>query len=104
MTRRILRHRVRDLLRTNRLPPGDSYLRLRAGPASGRLCSCCDEAIRSGTEYGPEVRDSPGWRFHPRCHAIWKEERFNRGEADDDMAAGSASIRKYPPHPEKEAG
>jgi hypothetical protein len=78
---RLLRDRVRDLLRNDRLP-ADGFLRLRARPASGRLCSCCDEPISTGMEYGAEVGESPDWRFHPRCHEIWKEERFTRWQPE----------------------
>jgi len=81
MTVDTLRHRVRHLLLTDRLPPADSHFRLRAGPASGLRCCCCDQPISAGTEYGPEFRDSRGWRFHPQCHAVWKEERFNLSES-----------------------
>jgi hypothetical protein len=80
----LLRDRVRDLLRADRLP-AEGFLRLRARPASGRPCSCCDEPISTGTEFGAESGESPDWRFHPRCHEIWKEERFTRGKPETGM-------------------
>ena len=101
---RLLRHRVRHLLQTDRLPARDSYFIVRPRPASGLPCCCCDQPISTGTEYGPELCDGPGWRFHLQCHAIWKEERLNRAEADAAVTAASASIRTQLPLMAEEAG
>jgi hypothetical protein len=82
----VVRQRVRNLLAADRLP-GDVPTRMWGGAATGLSCCCCSEPIDSGTEYELDFRDSPGWRFHPRCYEIWHEERPSPGESKADISA-----------------
>ena len=50
-------------------------------------CCCCGEPVSAGPEYELEFLDSPGWRFHRRCHEIWNEERLGRTRPQANGAA-----------------
>lgn len=71
-----VRDRVRALLAAGRLP-GNDPLKLWAGPSTAKVCSCCGEVVNTATEYELDF-DFDGnvtILFHPRCYAIWNEER-----------------------------
>ena len=74
----LVRERVREMLAVNRLP-ADEPAKLWAGPSMGKPCNACGETIRTATEY---ELDFPTLTIllHPRCYAIWNEER-RRGTA-----------------------
>jgi hypothetical protein len=74
-----VRERVRQLLTSGRLPAEDP-VKLWAGPSMAKPCFCCVETISTATEYELDFRDTPGILFHPRCYAIWNEERKRVGE------------------------
>jgi len=69
----LVRERVREMLGARRLP-GDDPAKLWAGPSMGKPCTACGETIRTATEY---ELDFPNVTIllHPRCYAIWNEER-----------------------------
>lgn len=66
--------RVRELLASGRLP-SDDPLKLWAGPSMAKPCSCCGELINTATEYELDFSGTVTILFHPRCYAIWNEER-----------------------------
>jgi len=49
-------------------------------------CSCCGEIISTATEYELDFSGTLTILFHPRCYAIWNEER-------------KAHDRRAPPRP-----
>lgn len=69
-----VRQRVRELLASGRLPTDDP-LKLWAGPSMAKPCSCCAELINTATEYELDFSGTLTILFHPRCYAIWNEER-----------------------------
>ena len=69
-----VRERVRGLLASGRLPSEDP-LKLWAGPSMAKPCSCCGEIISTATEYELDFSGTLTILFHPRCYAIWNEER-----------------------------
>jgi hypothetical protein len=69
-----IRQRVRELLASGRLP-SDDPLKLWAGPSMAKPCSCCGELISTATEYELDFSGTVTTLFHPRCYAIWNEER-----------------------------
>ena len=71
----LVRERVREMLATGQLPAGDP-VKLWAGPSMGKPCTICGETIRTATEYELDFA-SPvvTLLLHPRCYAIWNEER-----------------------------
>ena len=50
-------------------------MKLWAGPSMAKTCACCGEIIRSATEYELDFSGVVTVLFHPRCYAIWNEER-----------------------------
>jgi hypothetical protein len=70
----LVRERVREMLATSRLPAGDP-VKLWAGPSMGKPCSVCGETIRTATEYELDFVPTRTILLHPRCYAIWNEER-----------------------------
>jgi hypothetical protein len=75
----LVRERVREMLASQRLPSADP-VKLWAGPSMGKPCSACGETIRTTTEYELDFVPALVLLFHPRCYAIWNEER-RRGSA-----------------------
>ncbi len=69
-----VRERVRGLLTSGRLP-GEDPVKLWAGPSMAKPCSCCGEIISTATEYELDFSGTLTILFHPRCYAIWNEER-----------------------------
>ena len=69
-----VRERVRGLLTSGRLPSEDP-VKLWAGPSMAKPCSCCGEIITTATEYELDFSGALTILFHPRCYAIWNEER-----------------------------
>jgi hypothetical protein len=69
-----VRQRVQELLASGRLP-SDDPLKLWAGPSMAKPCSCCGELISTATEYELDFSGTVTTLFHPRCYAIWNEER-----------------------------
>ena len=69
-----VRERVRGLLASGRLPSEDP-LKLWAGPSMAKPCACCGEIISTATEYELDFSGTLTILFHPRCYAIWNEER-----------------------------
>ena len=69
-----VRERVRGLLTSGRLPSEDP-VKLWAGPSMAKPCSCCGEIITTATEYELDFSGTLTILFHPRCYAIWNEER-----------------------------
>lgn len=65
---------MRGLLASGRLPTDDP-IKLWAGPSMAKACSCCGEIISTATEYELEFSGTLTILFHPRCYAIWNEER-----------------------------
>lgn len=74
-----VRERVREMLASGRLPGGDP-IKLWAGPSMGKPCTACGETIRTATEYELDFAPTLTILLHPRCYAIWNEER-RRGPA-----------------------
>ena len=70
----LVRERVRELLLANRLP-GDDPIKLWAGPSMGKPCTACGETISTSTEYELDFPGGLTILLHPRCYAIWNEER-----------------------------
>jgi hypothetical protein len=70
----LVRERVREMLAIGRLPTGDP-VKLWAGPSMGKPCSVCGETIRVATEYELDFGARVTLLLHPRCYAIWNEER-----------------------------
>jgi hypothetical protein len=85
MRETLIRERVRRLLRDAELP-ADDPVRVWAGPSRGRVCCCCDEGIRTVTEYEVDFSADRRLYFHPRCYAIWKDARR------EPHAGGSAEV------------
>ena len=75
----LVRERVREMLIARRLP-ADDPTKLWAGPSLGKPCTACGETIRTATEYELDFALSVTILLHPRCYAIWNEER-RRGSA-----------------------
>jgi hypothetical protein len=75
----LVRERVREMLATHRLPSNDP-VKLWAGPSMGKPCSACGETIDTATEYELDFAPTVTILLHPRCYAIWNEER-RRGSA-----------------------
>lgn len=75
----LVRERVRELLASGRLP-ADDPVKLWAGPSMGKPCSACGERIQTPTEYELDFAPTRTLLLHPRCYAIWNEER-RRGSA-----------------------
>ena len=75
----LVRERVREMLATNRLPTSDP-VKLWAGPSMAKPCTACGETISTATEYELEFAPMVTLLLHPRCYAIWNEER-RRGPA-----------------------
>jgi hypothetical protein len=75
----LVRERVREMLAANRLP-ADDPVKLWAGPSMGKPCYVCGETIRTATEYELDFVPALTILLHPRCYAIWNEER-RRGTA-----------------------
>jgi hypothetical protein len=69
-----VRERVRELLDARRLP-SDDPVKLWAGPSMGKPCGACGETIRTVTEYELDFAPTLTILLHPRCYAIWNEER-----------------------------
>ena len=82
----LVRERVRELLATGRLPSADP-VKLWAGPSMGKPCSVCGETISASTEYELDFTPPLTLFLHPRCYAIWNEER----RPDTSAAAEHAS-------------
>ena len=80
----LVRERVRELLATNRLPSADP-VKLWAGPSMGKPCNACGETIGTATEYELDFAPTVTVLFHPRCYAIWNEER-RRGSGESAPA------------------
>ena len=78
-----VRERVRGLLASGRLPKDDP-LKLWAGPSMAKPCSCCGEIISTATEYELDFSGTLTILFHPRCYAIWNEERKRMTERRRD--------------------
>ena len=74
-----VRERVRELLVAGRLP-ADDPIKLWAGPSMAKTCSCCGETISTATEYELDFSGTLTILFHPRCYAIWNEERKRASE------------------------
>jgi len=70
----LVRERVREMLATSRLPASDP-VKLWAGPSMGKPCYACGETIRTATEYELDFAPALTILLHPRCYAIWNEER-----------------------------
>ena len=71
----VVRERVREMLATRQVPTGDPA-KLWAGPSMGKPCTICGETIRTTTEYELDFASPPVTLvLHPRCYAIWNEER-----------------------------
>jgi hypothetical protein len=62
------------MLGSGRLPAADP-VKLWAGPSMGKPCTACGETIGSATEYELDFPAGVTVLFHPRCYAIWNEER-----------------------------
>ena len=75
----LVRERVREMLATNRFPTTDP-VKLWAGPSMAKPCTVCGDTIRTATEYELEFAPTVTLLLHPRCYAIWNEER-RRGPA-----------------------
>jgi hypothetical protein len=82
-----VRQRVRQLLVSRRIP-GDDPHKLWAGPSMGKPCTACGELIRTTTEYELDFAGTITVLLHPRCYAIWNEERKRARPAS---SAGQAS-------------
>ena len=76
----LVRERVREMLAARRLPSADP-VKLWAGPSMGKPCTACGETIGSTTEYELDFTDNVTVLLHPRCYAIWNEERRRGGDA-----------------------
>ena len=70
----LVRERVREMLAANRLPAHDP-VKLWAGPSMGKPCQVCGETIATPTEYELDFAPTLTILLHPRCYAIWNEER-----------------------------
>ena len=70
----LVRERVREMLGNHRLP-ADDPAKLWAGPSMGKPCTACGETIRTATEYELDFPPNVTILLHPRCYAIWNEER-----------------------------
>lgn len=70
----LVRERVREFLVAGRLPVTDP-VKLWAGPSMGKPCNVCGETIRTATEYELDFVPTLTLLLHPRCYAIWNEER-----------------------------
>jgi hypothetical protein len=75
----LVRERIREMLAARRLPAADP-VKLWAGPSMGKPCNACGETIRTATEYELDFVPTLTLLLHPRCYAIWNEER-RRGTA-----------------------
>lgn len=82
----VVRERVREMLVTNRLPVADP-VKLWAGPSMGKPCTICGETIRATTEYELDFAPSVTLLLHPRCYAIWNEERRRGTSASAEHAS-----------------
>jgi hypothetical protein len=80
----LVRERIREMLAARRLPTDDP-VKLWAGPSMGKPCNACGETIRSATEYELDFAPALTILLHPRCYAIWNEER-QRGTASSASA------------------
>jgi hypothetical protein len=69
-----VRQRLRELLASRRIP-ADDPVKLWAGPSMTKPCSACGEIIGTVTEYELDLPGPLTVVFHPRCYAIWNEER-----------------------------
>ena len=76
----LVRERVREMLAAHRLP-SDDPVKLWAGPSMGKPCTACGETIGSATEYELDFPGNVTVLLHPRCYAIWNEERRRGGDA-----------------------
>ena len=83
----LVRERVREMLATGQLPAGDPA-KLWAGPSMRKPCTICGETIRTPTEYELDFA-SPvvTLLLHPRCYAIWDEERARGTAASAEHAS-----------------
>lgn len=70
-----LRLRAINRIDTGELPPcGD--VTLLGARGSGAACALCDSPITAlEVEYEVEIAGRRGsrWRFHIRCHAVWRD-------------------------------
>ena len=82
----LVRERVRDMLATGRLPSTDP-VKLWAGPSMAKPCSVCGAAIRTTTEYELDFNPPVTLVLHPRCYAIWNEERRRDTSASAEHAS-----------------
>ena len=82
----LVRERVRELLAAGRLPIDDP-VKLWAGPSMGKPCTVCGETIRAATEYELDFAPSLTLLLHPRCYAIWNEERRRDSSASAEHAS-----------------
>lgn len=69
-----VRERVRQQLVSRRMPTGDP-VKLWAGPSMAKPCSACGDQISTTTEYELDFPGPVTVLLHPRCYAIWNEER-----------------------------
>ena len=82
----LVRERVREMLATGRLPSTDP-VKLWAGPSMAKPCSCCGEIISTATESELDFSGTLTILFHPRCYAIWNEERRRDTSASAEHAS-----------------
>lgn len=82
----LVRERVREMLASGRLP-GTDPVKLWAGPSMGKPCSICGETIRTATEYELDFTPAFILVLHPRCYAIWNEERHRGTSASAEHAS-----------------
>ena len=80
----LVRERIREMLAGRRLPAADP-VKLWAGPSMGKPCNACGETIQTATEYELDFVPTLTLLLHPRCYAIWNEER-RRGTAPSASA------------------
>ena len=88
----LVRERVRELLAAGRplaeqARPVDDPVKLWAGPSMGKPCSICGDMIRAVTEYELDFAPPLTLLLHPRCYAIWNEERRRDTSASAEHAS-----------------
>ena len=82
----LVRERVRAMLASGRLPSVDP-VKLWAGPSLGKPCTVCGETIHTATEYELDFTPPLTLLLHPRCYAIWNEERRRGTSASAEHAS-----------------
>ena len=91
MDETLLRHKVREAIRTGKLPVREPQ-RVFGGYGSGVDCSICGnplipEQVELELEFSADAfMPASSQHVHPRCHAVWDLERRARQPKNESYA------------------